>query len=169
MFEKPNFPSTISPNQRWWCHHRVFTFDFLWNLFFLFFLPAACAVFSATICWYFFLFFLEREKCFKPLQAGTHSEKPRLCPSAVTRILDLNRRHFECKPFHFTVMETFSPSSLQDISDPTHPRLTVWTRHQPAAPPPWFSSCSSWGLGNDKSPLGCPPQYQPGPGRAFNG
>lgn len=36
---------------------------FLWNLFFfLFLLPAPCAAFSATICWYFFLLFLVREE-----------------------------------------------------------------------------------------------------------
>lgn len=35
---------------------------FLWNLFFLFLLPAPCAAFSVTMCWYFFLLLLEREK-----------------------------------------------------------------------------------------------------------
>ncbi len=35
---------------------------FLWNLFFLFLLPAPCAAFSFTMCWYFFLLFLVREE-----------------------------------------------------------------------------------------------------------
>lgn len=96
------------------CHHCFFTFDFLWNLFLLFFLPAACAVFSATICWYFFLFFLKREKeiCFKTLKTRTRSKKPMGCVSGVTRILgsdptSLSITEASCKLFNLTVRKHF--------------------------------------------------------------